>query len=1768
MAKPWAEVVESKGYQALPDEEKSAVQEQYFSSVVAPKVPEQDRDAVRAQFFSSAVVPKSKIKSAAPANDNPMGDDLGAAIMGAAAPRDKKTYTGSVFDTQPFNPPFDPKEAARLSRKDYAEQSMKPPRRQPPEMRALSEEEASDRSAFRTGTDLVAGATQGGIGFLKGIVQNIPAEDPLGLGALEQRFENIKTPQLRGSAMARQGVIQRARENQGELAASRAAFNTMFSPAGADIVAKGAGSMIPTLGMSLGGLSLKAMTAANALSNAGDAANQVSEQLKGMKPEEWSNNEVYQSLREKGLSHRDAVNMLAPIYALPAQAVGFGTGYLSGRTGLEKGLAGKAKGSALGRGASELAGEELETLGPMAVGNLTAGAIDDRTKIQQGLGQAAIETAAGSLPGSAMSAAIKEAPTRAPIADALNPLKNAQELAQTLPEQPAPAAEQEVQATPEPKSRSLNDLAEQIAIERGVPLKNAMLLAQRRLDEATADKVEELAQVYVDLGVPRKKARVQAAIDIAKEEELAATERDATGEADVGQPIADASGVSPELAGQPNQVKPAEGFGEPATDGVVSAGENVAPIDAGEAVQPSALKFTTAKGSVYVVGADGKTSRTKNSEGRGQGTTYEPHMALYVQPGDHTEILSDMQGGRGANSVRLGYVENNTFTPVENMADIPEGVQPFVGVFNKKKGTPVGMYPAEVTPQVGLHPVEKLYTPDGNANTHIGNAIVDVQPVEQPAPTPAPEITIEPAFRTTKGGKDVSDGYDVFINGEWGNRYPTKKAAQAAVQEAQAAQATTPTQQGAQVGTETPQAVKAKTKKQKAAAAGVTTPLTKAEREAEETKKLDDAYNRAQFIVNRSSTPSTLLKGVSLLRAAAAAKYYFTKAMAGGPDFMYLANGVKNSIPALTTTYELTGKMSGMAADFLRAAGLMQTRVDDYLTKFPEKKEPLGTMIYTATVMRYDPADTKRKRRNVAMDTQFAELGEEGQKVYVALRDYYRDVADYYNDLLLESIENLGIDPEEKKNLAILLRREYEASKRISPYFPLVRLGDFWLRVGTGEDRELYTFESVGKRNEFAAEMAKEFGDDLDTLIGEETFAMGTQLNFRQESSKGNAMLTALFDAIDRQPTTANDEEAATNRKETMKNVVFQAYLSAMPEQSYRKQFMEREDIPGFSRDITKNIAHTATRQALQLARMKYAPEIRRSLDEARRSLKYQPKGYDLEPYVDEAETRANLLLTGNDTDGLAASAVTGINQVSYVFLLSGPATALMDVINVPTRGLSVLGANHSNFAGATVELSKALSLANRITEKRMHKNEEGVPTMLDDPALSKEMRYAIGELMRSDVTQQTEVESLRYLGAKDTDVTAGPVKKTAQKIGRGASAATLGFSHYMSKLTREIVFTASYNLSRKEGKSPDEAIRIAIAETKEALGDFAIGSRPRYMQGELGRLAFNLKSFMVNTLLFEVVNLKRMIKADSKEEQVAAAKKFLGLWATTALALGQPATPLYTVIMGTLGVVFESLKSDGWPEDMKAMNFEMWYRTIWIPQHLGDGLGGFMNHGLLGYTGWDLTYRASLDVVKQLMDWSQSLTPPGISVMVNMYEGMKKWERGDVEEGMKKMLPAILRGPYLSYLMATQGEKDSRGNQLVKAEDIKLYEHAGQVLGFRPRVIGQIRRDNFELMNIEKNIVKERFDLLDRLDIADRNKDSKAYRKTYEKIDEFNQKYDGYKIELQDMVDSANERERKRAASYRGIELTKKNEFLLGRPVDNTRRELGERQRKRLEKE
>ena len=365
-----------------------------------------------------------QLKTKAKPTGLPAGEDLAALITPAEdQPKsERKVYTGSVFDTQPFDPKIDEVEAEKLSRRAYAEKQPTRPRRIQ-SVRATPQEQI-ERSAGRAIADTGIGILQGAAGFPKAIASNINAGDnPIAefFDKAIQAGERSKSPYLQSQKAEREALLRNVLQNQGELAQSRAAFTSMFSPSGADIVSQGAGSMLPVVGMSLLNLGRQSFIATNALANAGGSAQSAARELSQMSPQDWSKSDAYQDLRSAGLSHADSVRMLAPLMAMPAQLVGGGAGALSGATGLEKSLVGGAiKGGARERAAragAEALGEQIETLAPSLAGNITQRMIDEKTSLTEGLGREAIETLFGSVPGAVLAASGRSSPDAKPELD-------------------------------------------------------------------------------------------------------------------------------------------------------------------------------------------------------------------------------------------------------------------------------------------------------------------------------------------------------------------------------------------------------------------------------------------------------------------------------------------------------------------------------------------------------------------------------------------------------------------------------------------------------------------------------------------------------------------------------------------------------------------------------------------------------------------------------------------------------------------------------------------------------------------------------------------------------------------------------------------------------------------------------------------------------------------------------------------------------------------------------------------------------------------------------------------------------------------------------------------------------------------------------------------------------------------------------------------------------------------------------------------------------
>ena len=161
------------------------------------------------------------------------------------------------------------------------------------------------------------------------------------------------------------------------------------------------------------------------------------------------------------------------------------------------------------------------------------------------------------------------------------------------------------------------------------------------------------------------------------------------------------------------------------------------PVEPAAAPAPAPITgFTTALGSTYEINEEGQTSRTKNSPGRGQGQTYEPHNVLFVDPVESENILNDLRAG---NTYHFGVKEaggTRALSPGESLS----GKSAVLAVVSPT-GELIRDVPAQAQPSVGLAPIELRYERGSNgellSNRHIGNVITEVRGA-------APETLVQP----------------------------------------------------------------------------------------------------------------------------------------------------------------------------------------------------------------------------------------------------------------------------------------------------------------------------------------------------------------------------------------------------------------------------------------------------------------------------------------------------------------------------------------------------------------------------------------------------------------------------------------------------------------------------------------------------------------------------------------------------------------------------------------------------------------------------------------------------------------------------------------------------------------------------------------------------------------------------------------------------------------------------------------------------------------
>ena len=900
-------------------------------------------------------------------------------------------------------------------------------------------------------------------------------------------------------------------------------------------------------------------------------------------------------------------------------------------------------------------------------------------------------------------------------------------------------------------------------------------------------------------------------------------------------------------------------------------------------------------------------------------------------------------------------------------------------------------------------------------------------------------------------------------------------------------------------------------------------------------------------------------------------------------------------ITELQNTHKLLQRMSGMSHNILTNAGKQANNIVDFFREFPDKRKTFEDLINGTTIDQYDPSKPQAKK-NLTYDTWYASLGQKGQDVYNGLKQYYSDMRDYQQHLLEEQIKNLKLPPAEEQKLLKALQDKFDADKIIEPYFPLMRYGDYVLEFGKGKNRVVLRYETLGERDLAARRQARKLRKSFSQAKTDGDIKISNDIGstkLRGTIEGTSQLLKSVYEAID----TANLQNPGAAA--ALKDNVYQAYLSAMPEQSIRKLFMHRTGVAGFSPDIIKNVNNMGIRMSNQFAKLKYGAPLRNSLETARGQLEgreeYTPFVARMAEFVGEAISptpKSDLASYGDIIAG-------GLTKLSFLHYMTSWSSAMLQPLDIFLKGVPVLIASHG--PRAVAEISKMAKLWNTfgITEKQANGTTVfHAPSIEFAKGLTPMQRRAVQELRNLDVTRSTLTNEV--FRQAQTPVSKVDSKGVAIAKLAGRTLILGGLMHHGERISREVIYLASYNLTREEGlkaglqpgeklsdmfeRVHNEAVDKAVQETNETFGNYSPYNRPMIMRGALGKIVTQYKFFPLVTTKLLVGNFFKMMFSMNKEAKVEAATKFFGIMGTHLLFGGLVALPLFSTVMDILGAAWRRWGKDkDAPDDMKSIDFKTWFRTIHLPELFGDtklgDLSELVERGLLNkLTGLDVSSRISLDdlwfrdpapgkdLKASVQNWGMTLGGAGVNYALSFAKGLQSIGNGDYEQGIEAIAPGSISGLLAAHRESQEGIKNSQGHTLVEKEKVGLGVIAGQAVGFKSDIAQSKQNAIFKADAADRQIYQERQGLTDKLKeykqksldedkgktYQDRFEDK--YQQVLDKIQDFNTRNPEKEITTDEMVNTLVDARKKfgAAESNQGIPLTLKNARLLG-PIRDT---------------
>ena len=947
-------------------------------------------------------------------------------------------------------------------------------------------------------------------------------------------------------------------------------------------------------------------------------------------------------------------------------------------------------------------------------------------------------------------------------------------------------------------------------------------------------------------------------------------------------------------------------------------------------------------------------------------------------------------------------------------------------------------------------------------------------------------------------------------------------------------------------------------------------------------------------------------------------------------------------IKGIKESWQYLGDMAAMRNSLTTKMVPISDALTKLATKAPEQFQRLASVMHYSTLLYRDPTKpfyltvgTGAKREHHAFATKAARdayiqannaqlqtlgsmktvedtdleslwkgLTDANKKLYEQARDFYKGNHKLYHQLLEEQIANsklvgaAGNANSPKGKLIAQIKQMYEDGKNLYPYFPLMRYGQYWVRVGKGVGREFYMFENAFDRNMFLRQRFRQLqaaGEtrSLKEMLEAEAIDMGNDLSNARKKMEADAsgLVKEMFKAID---DGAKNGTLDAKAIEDLKDQIYQMYLQTLPDRNFRRQFMHRQGTTGFTGDIGRNFVETGTNMANQLARIKFGPKIMGEIERAQDSLKGNPDKAKLGEFVTEMRMRAEQQVRPEPEDSFAFRASNFLNQSAYLWLMTSVKTAAAQMTAMPIFVGPVLTSNHGfNPFRVAASLSKSLAIFGTTGIKRTA--DDGTvsyefPSMANNQLvkLSGDEKLAAQYMLDRGISESTQANDLMNRKSVSTKQSTSVASRT---MGAAATVMT-GLFHHAERMVREVTFMTSYRLYRddinpstKKKYTHEEALRLAEAETREALGNYHASNRPRGLIANAerqvlinahkptGRAILQFKMFPAFVTTFFMRNAYRMFAGLDTKDRAKAMTQFVGtLTMSTALAgyVGIPgATMAMGAIQGAMNVYRDLFGDDDEDDPLEKRNLELWFRNVWLPQTFGNvkigdaTLDEVLDRGLIAtMTGYDISNSLSMNnmwfpevkesatAAAEMQEYLMSLLGPGASLYFKQIpQAIDYFNKGEVTRGWEQLAPAFARGAFTAARYGKEGALTSTGSAIKEAEEFTEGQLWAQSMGFATTGLVAQRETIFKLQGEILKVRQERTKLLDRLDLEINKGDDEDVEKALEKIQKFNSRNPFAMIKYENIKQSLEKQGKRRAQADRGMPIDK-NYFPQVAPV------------------